>query len=183
MPAQDMAAADDSPFRVLGIALVAEEVGKGARLVFRYPAVAPPLAETGGAGVGGVGGIGTDRNPTPGSEQPQQDPAHNTNTKTGASQPAREDDDDGSADLFFSLPDRTVAKLFRPKPALCGQPMTLSVGGTVFCCRAIELRREGGASTAGGAAATGSSAEPPLEGASASAAAAAARGPLRPLPL
>ena len=168
------AAADDSPFRVLGIALVAEEVGKGARLVFRYPAVAPPLAEAGAGGGPPPPGIGAERHPpTSGSEQQQQqqqDAAHNTGA-AGAPPPqsAREDADE-AADLFFSLPDRTVAKLFRPKPALCGQPMTLSVGGTVFCCRAVELRREGGAA----AAAATSSVELPPDGASASAAAASA---------
>ena len=42
-------------------------------------------------------------------------------------------------DLFFSLPSRLMAKLFRPKKPLCGQPMTLSVGETVFCCRAVIM--------------------------------------------
>jgi hypothetical protein len=41
--------------------------------------------------------------------------------------------------IFFRLPSRQMAKLFRPKPALCGQPMTLSVGGTIFCCCAKLL--------------------------------------------
>jgi hypothetical protein len=77
-----------SPFRVLGIALVAERMGAGARMIFRYPTA--PLA-----------GI--------------------------------------TEDLFFQIPPHQLAKLFRPKPALCGQPMTLSVGGTVFCCRAVLM--------------------------------------------
>lgn len=42
-------------------------------------------------------------------------------------------------DIFFRLPPRQMAKLFRPKAALCGRPMTLSVGGTVFCCRAVLM--------------------------------------------
>lgn len=47
----------------------------------------------------------------------------------------------GGADheLFFKMSPRIMAKLFRPKKSLCGQPMTLSVGGTVFCCRAVLL--------------------------------------------
>jgi hypothetical protein len=59
----------------------------------------------------------------------------------------------GTEDLFFRLPPHQLAKLFRPKPALCGQPMTLSVGGTVFCCRAVlmegnsEAREEDTATT------------------------------------
>lgn len=44
-----------------------------------------------------------------------------------------------SEDLFYALPGRQMAKLFRPKPSLCGQPMTLSVGGTVFCCCAVLM--------------------------------------------
>eukprot|EP00544_Gedaniella_sp_CCMP2646_P005051 CAMPEP_0202491366 /NCGR_PEP_ID=MMETSP1361-20130828/8443_1 /ASSEMBLY_ACC=CAM_ASM_000849 /TAXON_ID=210615 /ORGANISM="Staurosira complex sp., Strain CCMP2646" /LENGTH=611 /DNA_ID=CAMNT_0049121397 /DNA_START=280 /DNA_END=2115 /DNA_ORIENTATION=+ len=77
----------DCPFRVLGIALVVDEIGKGARLGFRYP-VTPS---------------------------------------------------DSGDDLFFSLPPRLMAKLFRPKKPLCQQPMTISVGETVFCCRAIIM--------------------------------------------
>lgn len=46
---------------------------------------------------------------------------------------------DGVEDLFFKLPPRQMAKLFRPKPALCGKPMTLSVGGTFFCCFATLM--------------------------------------------
>jgi len=67
---------------------VVEEIGKGARLAFRYPATPP---------------------------------------------------EDTAEDLFFTLPPRSMAKLFRPKKPLCGQPITLSVGGTVFCCRAILM--------------------------------------------
>mmetsp|Transcript_1810 Transcript_1810/g.2761 ORF Transcript_1810/g.2761 Transcript_1810/m.2761 type:complete len:680 (-) Transcript_1810:137-2176(-) len=78
-----------SPFDVLGIALVAEERGKGACLAFRYPAV-------------------------------PQNMNHANN-------------------LFFTLPSRVMAKLFRPKRPLCGQPMTVTVGGTIFCCWAVLM--------------------------------------------
>jgi len=81
---------DQAPFRVLGIALVVEERGKGARLVFRYPAV------------------------------PECD----------------------ADNLFFTLPPRTIAKIFRPKKPLSNQPMTISLGGTVFCCRAVLMSAE-----------------------------------------
>jgi hypothetical protein len=81
-----------SPFRVLGIALVVDEVGKGANMVLRYPTA--PLTT-------------------------------------------------GTEDLFFQLPARQMAKLFRPRSPLCGKPMTLSVGGTVFCCRAILMGDDG----------------------------------------
>ena len=46
-------------------------------------------------------------------------------------------------DLFFRLPPRQMAKLFRPKASLCGRPMTLSVGGTVFCCYAVLMDDSG----------------------------------------
>ena len=82
---------DSAPFSVLGIALVVEERGKGARLVFRYPAV------------------------------PEDCDADN---------------------LFFTLPHRIMAKIFRPKRRLCNQPMTISLGGTVFCCRAVLMSAE-----------------------------------------
>lgn len=89
---QEDGSSSDCPFRVLGIALVVDEIGKGARLGFRYP-VTPS-------------------------------------------------DADGD-DLFFSLPPRLMAKLFRPKKPLCGQPMTISVGETVFCCRAVIMEDHG----------------------------------------
>ena len=82
---------DSVPFSVLGIALVVEERGNGARLVFRYPAV------------------------------PEDRDADN---------------------LFFTLPHRIMAKIFRPKKRLCNQPMTISLGGTVFCCRAVLMSAE-----------------------------------------
>ena len=72
-----------SPFYVIGIALVVDEIGKAARLAFRYP-VTPTV--------------------------------------------------ENADDLFFALPSRVMAKLFRPKKPLCGQPMTISIVETVFCC-------------------------------------------------
>jgi hypothetical protein len=92
---------NSSPFRVLGIALVIDQLGKEAKLAFRYP---------------------TSLNSgTPRSDQ------GNTSSNTS------------SNDIFFTLSARQMAKLFRPKHALCGQPMTLSVGGTVFCFRAVLM--------------------------------------------
>eukprot|EP00956_Cyclotella_meneghiniana_P007786 scaffold10383_cov44-Cyclotella_meneghiniana.AAC.5 len=63
---------------------------------------------------------------TGGSRQPRQkncDPSGMNNAN-------------GSIDLFFELPARVISKLFRPKRPLCGQPLTLNVSGTTFCCRA-----------------------------------------------
>ncbi|KAL3790945.1 hypothetical protein HJC23_004927 [Cyclotella cryptica] len=111
---------------VLGIGLVMEEVGKGARLVFRYPASPPPYfmgCKT--RRTANASGESAQR-PTPRSSKAQQkdDPSVGSN---GAS---------GSIDLFFDLPARVISKLFRPKRPLCGQPLTLNVSGTTFCCRA-----------------------------------------------
>mmetsp|Transcript_4045 Transcript_4045/g.8121 ORF Transcript_4045/g.8121 Transcript_4045/m.8121 type:complete len:667 (-) Transcript_4045:109-2109(-) len=78
-----------TPFRLIGIAFVVDQKGRGSRTVMRYP-IAP-------------------------------------------SQP--EDADD----VFFRLGQRQLSKLFRPKPSLCAHPMTLAIGSTIFCCRAILL--------------------------------------------
>jgi hypothetical protein len=51
-------------------------------------------------------------------------------------EPSQPEDED---DIFFRLGQRQLSKLFRPKPTLCKHPMTLAVGGTIFCCRAILL--------------------------------------------
>ena len=45
-------------------------------------------------------------------------------------------------DLFFRMDSRQMAKLFRPKSSLCGEPVTLSVGVTIFCCRAVLLEQQ-----------------------------------------
>lgn len=123
---------------VLGIALVMEEVGKGARLVFRYPASPPPYF---------VGSKHSRENVTSTATT-----NNNLNEVSGgkrggggshASQKPRQNNDqggmnnaNGSIDLFFELPARVISKLFRPKRPLCGQPLTLNVSGTTFCCRA-----------------------------------------------
>ncbi len=104
---EDAAAKKALPlFRVLGIALVVDQIGKGAQMVLRYPV---------------------------GFEEQQQVVVTDGD----------EDDDDQNDlrdyELFFQMSPRVMAKLFRPKKSLCGQPMTLSVGGTVFCCRAVLL--------------------------------------------
>lgn len=47
--------------------------------------------------------------------------------------------EDSTDDLFFSLTASQMAKLFRAKKSLCGQPVTLTVNGTVFCWRAVLM--------------------------------------------
>lgn len=105
----------DGPFRVLGVALVVDQKGSGARLVARYPTQPPNIAAENVA------------------ETPDR---QNTDLKAKS-----KDCDD---DLFFSLTARQIAKLFRTKKSLCSNPMTLSVNGTIFCCRAIMMQDDGG---------------------------------------
>jgi len=76
---------EQCPYTVLGISFVAEERGRGARLVLRYPVTS------------------------------------------------------STRNLFGTLPPRVMAKLFRLKHSLCNRSTTISVGDTVFCCRAVLL--------------------------------------------
>ena len=92
----------DNPFRVLGVAMIVDKRGVGARLLARYPT------------------------------QPSIVP-----NRSGEN-----DDEHTNDDLFFTLGPRQMAKLFRTKKSLCGQPMTLTVNGTVFCCRAVLMHGE-----------------------------------------
>jgi hypothetical protein len=91
------------PYKILGIVLVVDEIGHGARMAVRYPCSGTAAA------------------------------AHTTTNND---------------DLFYTLSHRQMAKLFRPKPALCNQPMTLSVGGTVFCCCAALIDTDDGVESA-----------------------------------
>ncbi|KAL7459512.1 hypothetical protein ACHAWC_011387 [Mediolabrus comicus] len=127
---------------VLGIGLVMEEVGKGARLVFRYPASPAPIFYHTSAANGNSGGVKSSTSFSPSS--PHQTP-HSSPSKKGASRLSSTSDsssydpavrDNNSIDLFFDLPARILSKLFRPKRPLCGQPLTLNVSGTTFVCRA-----------------------------------------------
>jgi hypothetical protein len=101
-----------SPFRVLGIALVVEEKGKGAALVVRYPV--SDVSRAGRPSIRSSSYYGVQ----------QQDTSTAATTTT-------------TDNLFFTLPPRVMAKLFRPKKPLCGQPLTLNIGNTTFCCRAV----------------------------------------------
>eukprot|EP00956_Cyclotella_meneghiniana_P007777 scaffold10382_cov47-Cyclotella_meneghiniana.AAC.2 len=132
---------------VLGIALVMEEVGKGARLVFRYPSSPPPYfmsnknsnKHTSHRENNVTSNKGSNNNLNEVSEDKRGGSSH-----TGGSRQPRQKNCDpsgmnnanGSIDLFFELPARVISKLFRPKRPLCGQPLTLNVSGTTFCCRA-----------------------------------------------
>jgi hypothetical protein len=109
-----------SPFRVLGIALVVDQRGKGPRMVLRYPAAAT---------------LNTSR--PNGLEVIDGSSRTSPTVSNGLDHNSHQIDSEN--ELFFRLPPRQIAKLFRPKPSLCGQPMTLSVGRTVFCCCAVLM--------------------------------------------
>lgn len=130
------AAALDSSGRlgILGIGLVTEELGKGARLVFRYPSSPPPYFL-----------------PNLSSDKYSSKETHkNCNTMTGEKSVQKKSEREGNVDLFFDLPSRVISKLFRPKRPLCGQPLSLRVGGTTFCCRAESLDSPQHSSRVGG---------------------------------
>ena len=117
----------DNPHRVLGMAMIVDQRGIGARMVARYPTQpSPPRSSTMYA-----------TNHTNGSGQTSSSVS---SSSVSVSSPAA--DDDTNEDLFYTLTPRQMAKLFRTKKSLCGQPMTLTVNGTVFCCRAILMEGE-----------------------------------------
>jgi len=102
------------PFRVLGVALVVDQRGSGSKLVARYP--------------------------TQPSTNPLSKISNDAATKQGTAQMKTTNTDN---DLFFTLTARQMAKLFRTKKSLCGNPMTLSINGTIFCCRAVMMQDDG----------------------------------------
>eukprot|EP00986_Skeletonema_menzelii_P004063 scaffold1340_cov138-Skeletonema_menzelii.AAC.4 len=113
---------------VLGIGLVMEEAGKGARLVFRYPSAPAPIFFHQSSG-----DINENENEAPSSSLNKKGAVRVSSTSGSSDEISA---DSNSIDLFFDLPARVMSKLFRPKRPLCGQPLTLNVSGTTFCCRA-----------------------------------------------
>lgn len=126
---------------VLGIGLIMEEVGKGARLVFRYPSSPPPFfldyrratdaeGEANGNNMAEHQAL-CNKSPSNASKKKSRPGPSSADTSSNEFNNLS-----GSIDLFFDLPARVLSKLFRPKRPLCGQPLTLNVSGTTFCCRA-----------------------------------------------
>jgi hypothetical protein len=117
--------------RVLGIAMIVEERGAGARLVARYPT--HPAAEEVQSMSSGTSRRNVDKAiPSAADDHRQHDDGENM------------DDNENSNinDLFFTLTARQMAKLFRTKKSLCNQPMTLRVNRTIFCCHAVLMDTE-----------------------------------------
>ena len=123
---------DDPPLRVLGISLVVEEVGKEAELIFRYPVAPPKSLQTNSYANG---------NSAPSIPSTSLQPKARAENSKEIRKQRHDSRSLSSLDLFFSLPPKAMVKLFRSKPTLVDQPMTLTIGGTIFCCRSIMLNK------------------------------------------
>ena len=115
--------------QIVGIALVVEEIGKGSKLVFKYPLVPPSSSSSSSSSSSGTGEINNDHDVHSKS-------LHNSQFQQNQSQ---ENTTTSKHNIFFRLESRILAKLFRTKPPLCGQPVSLNIEGTVFCCRSVLL--------------------------------------------
>ena len=120
----------NDPLRVLGIALIVDEKGIGARLVARYPT--QPVG---------------DANEEDEVLQQEDDVKKQTTMEPDDTNTADENNTEED-NLFFTLTSRQMAKLFRTKKALCNQPMTLRVNRTIFCCHAVLMDTENSDNTA-----------------------------------
>ncbi len=121
--------------QVVGIALVVEETGKGSKLVFKYP-FAPQHQQQQAVSNGAT---------TSKDDSKLTKNAISTKDKskkqTSSSSSRLTTQINHQSSIFFRLPSRTLAKLFRTKPPLCGQPVSLNIEGTVFCCRSVLLQQ------------------------------------------
>ena len=115
-----------NPLKVLGIALIVDQKGTGARMLARYP--------TSQASINSEDEDGDHREKGNGNENDDAEEEE----EDGMDDRRRHRDDD----LFFTLTARQMAKLFRTKRSLCNQPMTLRVNKTIFCCHAVLLEDE-----------------------------------------
>lgn len=140
--AEQISTSSSRQLGVLGIALIMEEAGKGARLVFRYPASPPPIfLHTSPSSMKRFASDVHYNNNSTKAAKNKKDVDVGSSSNKGKSSDLRANSSSGgggggSIDLFFDLPARVLSKLFRPKKALCRQPLTLNVSGTTFCCRA-----------------------------------------------
>mmetsp|Transcript_16770 Transcript_16770/g.40093 ORF Transcript_16770/g.40093 Transcript_16770/m.40093 type:complete len:767 (+) Transcript_16770:309-2609(+) len=114
-----------------------------SHLKFRYPAAPPPFFLD--SSPAPAGGQSEYNGKWPGNHNVRTNKSHKDASQnkrdlgpppTGSSTNNSSNSASGSIDLFFDLPARVISKLFRPKRPLCGQPLTLNVSGTIFCCRA-----------------------------------------------
>ena len=142
---------------VVGIALVVEEIGKGSKLVFKYPHNAPPQPQqyydhhekddiTPSSSINTTNStVKKVTNPT--NAIPSTKGSKNTSISTTITGNRRIHHEKNmihnmpnqKKDIFFRLKPSILAKLFRTKPPLCDQPVSLNIEGTIFCCRSVLL--------------------------------------------
>ena len=130
-----------NPVRVLGIALIVDQKGTGARMLARYPTSQASVKkdeddEDGGAMADANTNNNNNRIVDRYHDEDEQD--HDDDEYEGNGDDRRRHGS-GDDDLFFTLTARQMAKLFRTKRSLCNQPMTLRVNKTIFCCHAVLL--------------------------------------------
>ena len=136
-----------NPLRVLGIAIIIDQKGSGARMLARYPT---------NNSNNNSSNIHDDDDDDDDEDHDNDDEDDNDDRHRGIAAAERDSSDATAAakaaaaasnkslsgeddDLFFTLTARQMAKLFRTKKALCNEPMTLRVNKTVFCCHAVLL--------------------------------------------
>lgn len=115
-----------NPLRVLGIALIVDQKGTGARMLARYPTSQASVKID--EDEDHENGLFSDPHRN-GYDELEDDEGNGDDRRRGR----------GDDDLFFTLTARQMAKLFRTKRSLCNQPMTLRVNKTIFCCHAVLL--------------------------------------------
>jgi hypothetical protein len=126
-----------NPLRVLGIAIIVDQKGAGARMLARYP------TNNSNNNSNNIHGDDDDDDDNDDDEDDrhrgiaaaERDSDATATAAASSSNKSLSEDDD----LFFTLTARQMAKLFRTKKALCNEPMTLRVNKTVFCCHAVLL--------------------------------------------
>ncbi len=149
---------------VVGIALVVEEIGKGSNLFFKYQLHPQQQQQQqqqqhhhhhhnaeedhyersnqqGSASTSHKGAIGnihhqihSSKFQTNAATIGGSSSSTAVNTTSTTNTPAL-----SKKNIFFRLKPRILAKLFRTKPPLCDQPVTLNMEGTLFCCRSVLL--------------------------------------------
>ena len=131
-----------NPLRVLGIALIVDQKGTGARMLARYPTSQASVKKDEDEDGGGMADANTNTNNNNRivdryHDEDVQD--HDDDDELEGNGDDRRRHGSGDDDLFFTLTARQMAKLFRTKRSLCNQPMTLRVNKTIFCCYAVLL--------------------------------------------
>jgi hypothetical protein len=187
--AQPAFVSSTNDFHVIGIALVVDQVGKGPRMILRYPTAAVPTTPLGSVSTNSSSsGTSSSRtktslysnsssntsssvsNPNRSSEVGTSKSLKGSLTKgntttptsTAAAPQPRTSEKSSSTkattttsttpevvknNLFHRLSGRQMAKLFRPKPSLCGQSITVTIDNTYFCCHAVLLESTFSATT------------------------------------